>query len=572
MTRRRLAVLVALAAAVLAALPIVLWRPRGLSGQVPDDGFARVAGVLHVHTTASDGGGTPEQVVAEARRSGLGFLVITDHNTLAARRVEGVKGGLLVLVGTEISTQDGHVLGLGVTQPVFRFSGDVDDALDDVRHLGGLAFAAHPTSPREDFRFSAWDRPGPWGVELINGDSQWRAAGWWRLGTTAALYGLNHRYALLRSLSPPAETLRRWDERLASRDVPALAGADAHARVPLTKTRSLGFPSYESLFSLVRTHVLLEAPPSGDFAADSNALLRALGRGRSYVGIDALAPAGGFSFVAEGGGARATMGETVAPNPALRLRAGGRLPEGTRLLLLRDGRALLEGSGEVALASPAPGVYRVEAYVPGWDVPWILSNPIYVFPPGEAEARRLRAAWPEAPPVPAPRAILASFDDGRSPFNPEFDASSHMDPGVVQRGVGPDGSPAARLSFRLGVPGPGRPFTWCALVSREARDLRGSDGLSFQIRGDRDYRIWVQVRDENPASATEGTEWWFASVRATPQWRRVALPFRRLRTLDPRSDGRVDLDRVRQLVFVLDPGAIDPGTAGEILIDEVGLY
>ena len=39
---------------------------------------------LHVHTTASDGEYTPEQVVAFARRAGLAGVAITDHDTLAA--------------------------------------------------------------------------------------------------------------------------------------------------------------------------------------------------------------------------------------------------------------------------------------------------------------------------------------------------------------------------------------------------------------------------------------------------------------------------------------------------------
>jgi hypothetical protein len=113
---------------------------------------------------------------------------------------------------------------------------------------------------------------------------------------------------------------------------------------------------------------------------------------------------------------------------------------------------------------------------------------------------------------------------------------------------------------------------WCALVSREARNLAGAQGLVFSIRGDRAYRIWVQVRDENPASADDGTEWWFASVRTETEWRRVAVPFARLRSLNPKTDGKLDLDKVRQLVFVIDAGAEKPGTQGTILVDELGLY
>src|SRR6185295_2648366 len=143
---------------------------------------------------------------------------------------------------------------------------------------------------------------------------------------------------------------------------------------------------------------------------------------------------------------------------------------------------------------------------------------------------------------------------------------------VIVPKAGTAGSGAARIEVRLGAPGPGRPYVLCALVSREPRNLAGAQGLVFSIRGDRVYRIWVQVRDENPASADDGTEWWFASVRADPEWRRVAVPFARLRSLNPKTDGKLDLDKVRQLVFVIDQGSEKPGTEGAIAIDGLGLY
>ena len=552
-------------------LRVVLDRPRAVVGDPPADGYTRVAGVVHVHTTFSDGGGTPAEVVAAARGAGLGFVAITDHNNLDAKSAEGYAEGVLVLVGTELSTTAGHILVLGIPDPVFRFSGDARDGLEDARDLGGVAFAAHPLSARDDLRWTGWDLPGSWGLELLNGDSEWRSAGSWRLLRTAALYGLNRRRALLGSLQPPAATLARWDALLAERDVPGIVGADAHSRVPVRKGWAPRFPSYEALFTVAREHVLLEEPLTGDAAADGRAIVEALGRGRAYVGLDALATADGFSFVAESGGRRATMGETVPPDPAPVLRAGGRLPAGARLRLLRDGRLLKEDEGRLEQTAPGPGVYRVEVFVPGRDVPWVLSNPIYVFDETARRARAARAAWPAEPPAPPPAQVLDDFE-GRTIFAPEFDSSSAVDENVRAPGAGPGGRTAGRLAFRLGAPGPGRPYTWCALVNRQARDLSGRTGLSFAIRADGVYRLWVQVRDENPASADEGTEWWFASVRTSPDWRRVAVPFARFRSINKRTDGRLDLDKVRQLVFVLDPAAVKPGTSGTIWLDDVGAY
>jgi hypothetical protein len=72
----------------------------------------------------SDGYRDPAQVAATAEALGLGFLAITDHNNLDGKDVEGYHGTTLVMVGVEASTQSGHLLGLGIADPVFRFSGD----------------------------------------------------------------------------------------------------------------------------------------------------------------------------------------------------------------------------------------------------------------------------------------------------------------------------------------------------------------------------------------------------------------------------------------------------------------
>jgi hypothetical protein len=86
------------------------------------------------------------------------------------------------------------------------------------------------------------------------------------------------------------------------------------------------------------------------------------------------------------------------------------------------------------------------------------------------------------------------------------------------------------------------------------------------------YRFWLQVWDANPASADDGAEWWFASVRTSGEWTDVQVPFRHLRSINPRTDGRLDLDKVKALVVNVDRGAEKPGTRGVIWIDDLALY
>ena len=567
----RLVLLAALALSGVWLLRIAFWRPLPLVGEPPHDGWARACGVVHVHTTLSDGGGTPEEAIRAARKTGLAFLGITDHNTLDAKPLEGYRDGVLVVVGAELSTPAGHVLGLGLDRdPPFRFNGDGLGGLEDVRDLGGIPFAAHPFSGRSDLRWNGWDLPGPWGIELLNGDSDARSAGP-RLLLSVGLYRLNPGYALLQGLTPPGEVLRRWDEALAQRDVVGLAGADAHSRLHLTRTWSVRFPSYEALFAQSRDHLLLERPLSGDAAADRAAVLDALRRGRFYLGLDALAPADGFGFTLEAGsGERWTMGDHVAPREGLRARAGGRVPRGTRIVLLRDGRETGESREALDLALPGPGVYRVEARVPGWPVPWVITNPVYVHDDHERESRARAAAWPGPPPASEVRPLAAL--EGSPDLNPEFDPSSWMDAAARAPAAGPAGGEAWRLAFRLGAPSASQPFTWCALVNRQARDLSSWAGLRFLVRADGEYGLWVQVRDVNPASADEGLEWWLASARTSGEWREVRLPFSRFRTINRKTDGRLDTGETRALVFVLDGASVKVGTRGTIWIADVGVY
>ncbi len=63
---------------------------------------------LHLHTTASDGRWTPEQLLDEVQRAGIGLFSVTDHDSLAglARTIELVRGsGLCFLAGVELSAR-----------------------------------------------------------------------------------------------------------------------------------------------------------------------------------------------------------------------------------------------------------------------------------------------------------------------------------------------------------------------------------------------------------------------------------------------------------------------------------
>jgi predicted metal-dependent phosphoesterase TrpH len=61
---------------------------------------------LHLHTTASDGQLTPEQLVRTAASAGITTLAVTDHDTtagVAAARAAAGAVGVEVVMGIEIT-------------------------------------------------------------------------------------------------------------------------------------------------------------------------------------------------------------------------------------------------------------------------------------------------------------------------------------------------------------------------------------------------------------------------------------------------------------------------------------
>jgi len=101
----------------------------------------------HVHTRGSyDSAASLDDVLSSAREAGLDGVVITDHDCLsyALAAVERARAlGLIGIPGVEISTADGHLLGIGLeTRPPGGLSFGATVAR--VRKAGGLAVVPHP--------------------------------------------------------------------------------------------------------------------------------------------------------------------------------------------------------------------------------------------------------------------------------------------------------------------------------------------------------------------------------------------------------------------------------------------
>jgi predicted metal-dependent phosphoesterase TrpH len=99
---------------------------------------------LHVHTAYSyDGFTTIEQLSAVCQRRGISGLAITDHDTLEAALLCKKSLPLQVIVGEEVTTACGHLIGLFLTHWIPPGL-SVAETIDRIRDQGGLVYLPHP--------------------------------------------------------------------------------------------------------------------------------------------------------------------------------------------------------------------------------------------------------------------------------------------------------------------------------------------------------------------------------------------------------------------------------------------
>jgi predicted metal-dependent phosphoesterase TrpH len=136
---------------------------------------------LHVHTANSKDAFTKtDQLATLCKLKGLDGVAITDHNKLCESLPPGLKG----VRGMEISSLDGHIIGLGLQGPVPRgLTGD--QTIEEIHALGGVAIIPHPY---DLFRSSV--NPGhlsalPDAIEVINASSILHSISWAKARTFA---------------------------------------------------------------------------------------------------------------------------------------------------------------------------------------------------------------------------------------------------------------------------------------------------------------------------------------------------------------------------------------------------
>ncbi len=277
-------------------------------------------------------------------------------------------------------------------------------------------------------------------------------------------------------------------------------------------------------------------------------MLAAIRGGRVYAAFDGIAGPAALSFRAESGGRVARQGEGLALDGPVRVLAAANAPAGSSFVLFRNGEPVETVAGPALnWTGDRPGVYRVEAHVPGAPgdppLPWIVSNPIYVgMPPGQggagASAVHARLVLP-----------AGSWQIEKDPASSgSFDLAASG--GLV------------RHTFRFQL-GPGGRSPFVALVTRDVGPLRDAARIAFRAAATRPLRLSVQVRLVDGA----GEQRWQRSVYLAPEPRDVVVRFDDMRTAGASERRPFQPAQIESLLLVFDTVNARPGDGGVAWIE-----
>lgn len=513
-------------------------------------------GVYHIHSSFSDGRGTPLEICRAAQELNLDFAILTDHGNpnILSLETTGWTNDVLLIGGSELSLNSGHLATAGYRTPDYLLPPEPQEAIDDVNRARGISFISHPFD--DHIPWTDWDIRNFTGIEVFNSYSSARRAGLLKLLLFPMQYAINPKYALLNTLAYPRENLEKWDSLNRHQKYFSIYACDAHAVLPISGNMKLNFPSYKSMFEIFHTYVKVGSNLSKDASQSASAIISAMKKGHFFNVVEAIAPANGFeNYFIGSNGAMVEMGESC------KTRSGRyiiRLPFDfeTRIIIKRNGKQITEINRnrkkmrEIAISGP--GVYRAEIFVSRASfsaLPWILTNPIYIGMEYDEPVDRL------------PR-IQKHLVDREDFFSGEANRHSRA---KVTTTRNDRGEWITNFSYRLKKEPKKKDF-WASIARRKSFDFSSHTGFMFKARSRYDARFWIEFR-----TGTGKTEAWYRhSFRAGPAWKTVHIPFKKFSQIRGKTTIPA-LNRIRSVFFSINNAIAYPGSRGKLVLKDIGL-
>lgn len=149
--------------------------------------FRYLKGDIHTHTTNSDGKYTVLELAHKAKKKGLDFLFITDHNNSTEDLAIPLVKGLTIIEGLEFTNYDGHINLLGVKKP---YNGsyatvkleELNEKLRQAKQNGAMRVLNHPFCFMNPINYNIEELDYD-GIEIWNGPAvakEMIAVDWWQ--------------------------------------------------------------------------------------------------------------------------------------------------------------------------------------------------------------------------------------------------------------------------------------------------------------------------------------------------------------------------------------------------------
>jgi len=370
-------------------------------------------GVLHVHSYLShDSKGTLNDIIPAAKSDGIDFIFLTDHPRGNIDTIpKGYKGfydGVLIEPGSEKQGFDCWPLD----STIIDWRVDKDTIAKNIVAKGGIIFYAHTEEPHN------WANPDYQGMEIYNFHTDTKDESLPPQIINFIVNGNKYRpWALREMFDEQTAILALWDSLNQKRKIVGFSAVDTHenqnirakylkdGRIqwigPNAKaidTMEVKFwnkwlfnqpdkdgwvfkwmiDTYKEGFNYITNYVLADSltVPS---------LANHLKKGHLYTAFKSLGDAKGFMYYSKNQKDSLTgiIGDSVKVNQVTSLNAVSPFPGQFRLI--HNGKTVNISAGEsyqYAWSDPIEkGGYRIEIHIKmnGKLVPWLYSNPIYIY-------------------------------------------------------------------------------------------------------------------------------------------------------------------------------------------------
>jgi len=370
-------------------------------------------GVMHVHSYLShDSEGTLNDLVSAAKNDGIDFIFLTDHPRFDLdsfpRGYHGNYDGILIEPGSE---KHGYVCW-PLDSMVINLKTDPDTIAKNVVQHGGIVFFSHTEEKRN------WGNPWYQGMEMYNFHTDTKDEKLLPNILNFIVNGKSYRIWALREMFDEQTTiLARWDSLNNYRHIVGFSAVDTHENqniraryLPDGRVEWVGpnaniidttevtffnkwlfhepdengwifrlmIDTYKEGFNYITNYVFADTLSSVSLAEN-------IKKGHLYTAFKSLGDAEGFNYFSknEAGKINAILGDSIQIDKIQSLNAVTPLPCQFRLIYNGEkvDSSTVDGYSYSWTGPLKSGAYRIETHIKlnGKYVPWIYSNPIYVY-------------------------------------------------------------------------------------------------------------------------------------------------------------------------------------------------